>query len=153
MLASADGRAEVAIAKGATGVTVTDAEAEVFELTLLISGPFLITWLAAVVAVMMTRVVLVTLGAVKTPVLEMVPALANQVTAVFEGPLMRAVNCTCSIDATVALAGESESAVEGAAPEVPAALCEAAPHAAVKPVRQSKSDKTTKFEIRFLSPR
>jgi hypothetical protein len=153
MPASADWRAELAIAKESTGVTVTVAEAEVAKLMLPRSGSLLITGLAALVAVMMTGVVLVTLGAVKNPLLEMVPALADHVTAVFDVPLTRAVNCSRSIDATVALPGEIESAVEGAAPEVPAALCETAPHAAVKPARQSKSNKTTRFRIRFLSPR
>ena len=49
--------------------------------------------------------------------LEMVPALADQVTDVFVVPLMRAVNCRCSIDATVAVPGESESPVGATAPE------------------------------------
>jgi hypothetical protein len=61
---------------------------------------------------MITDVLLVTLGAVKTPLLEIVPTLADQVTAVFAVPLMRAVNCCCPCDATVALPGEIESTVK-----------------------------------------
>src|SRR5260370_31262050 len=61
---------------------------------------------------MVTGVLLVTLGAVKNPLLEIAPALAVQVTAVFGLPLMRAVNCNCCCDATVAVSGETETAVE-----------------------------------------
>ena len=52
-----------------------------------------------------------TLGAVKAPLLEIVPALADQVTAVFAVPLMLAVNCCCACDARVVLTGEIESTV------------------------------------------
>src|SRR5258708_29358420 len=61
---------------------------------------------------MVTGVLLVTLGAVKNPLLEIAPALADQVTAVFGLPLMRAVNCNCCCDATVAVSGETETTVE-----------------------------------------
>jgi hypothetical protein len=43
--------------------------------------------LDALVAVTVTVVLLVTFGAVKSPVLEIVPALADQVTAVLAVPL------------------------------------------------------------------
>ena len=86
------------IARAACGVTVTVAAA--WELAL-----------ATLVAVMVTEVVLVTLGAVKAPLLEIVPALADQVTAVSAVPLMRAVNCCCACDARVVLTGEIESTV------------------------------------------
>src|ERR1035438_1293068 len=98
---------------------------------------------------MITCVMLATSGAVKNPLLEMVPAVADQVTAVFEVLLSRAVNCSCSIDATVAAPGEIESAL-GAAPDVPAALGKAAPHAAVRPERHNRKNKTTKFGITFV---
>lgn len=70
------------MANAPAGVTVTVAAA--WELVL-----------ATLVAVMTTEVLLVTLGAVKAPLLEMVPALADQVTAVLAVPLIWAVNCCC----------------------------------------------------------
>jgi hypothetical protein len=42
---------------------------------------------------MTAEVLLVTWGAVNTPLLEIVPVLADQVTPVFEVPLKLAVNC------------------------------------------------------------
>jgi hypothetical protein len=66
---------------------------------------------------MTTEVLLVTFGAVNTPVLEIVPALADQVTPVFAVPVTLAVNRCCACDATVVLTGEIES-------KVPAALAE-----------------------------
>src|ERR1039457_850035 len=98
MPASAPARAEVMIARAACGVTVAVAAA--WELAL-----------ATLVAVKVTEVVLVTLGAVKAPLLEIVPALADQVTAVSAVPLMRAENCCCACDARVVLTGEIESTV------------------------------------------
>ena len=50
-----------------------------------------------------------TLGAVNKPVAEIVPALVDQVTAVFELPLMLAENCCCPWDDTVTLPGEIET--------------------------------------------
>ena len=47
----------------------------------------------AMVAVMITWVLLLTLGAVKVPLLEMAPALVNHATAVFEVPVILALNC------------------------------------------------------------
>ena len=58
------------------------------------------------VAVMVIAVLLVTLGATKAPLLEMVPALAVQVTPVLAVPLTWAVNCCCPAEVTVALLGE-----------------------------------------------
>jgi hypothetical protein len=98
MLASAPARTDVAIAKEASGSTVTAAAA----CELLLATP---------VAVIITDVLLVTLGAVKTPLLEIVPALADQVTAVSAVPLILAVNCCCPSDGTIALLGEIESSV------------------------------------------
>ena len=74
--------------------------------------------LFAITAKIVTGVLLVTLGAVKNPLSEMVPALADQVTAVLADPLMRAVNCNCCCDTRVALPGESEIPVESLAEEV-----------------------------------
>jgi hypothetical protein len=103
---------------------------------------------------MTTGVSLATLGAVNNPLLEIVPALADHVTAVFAVPLMRAVNCSCSSDTTVALPGESdmsaEELVDGLAE---LALCEAVPHATIRPVRQSKSERKSKFAMRILYAR
>src|ERR1700758_1058924 len=92
---SAAARAEVATAKGARGVTVTGAAACKLGL-------------ATLVAVMITEVFLVTLGAVKAPLLEMVPALADQVTDVSAVPLMLAVKRCCPFERMVVLLGEIE---------------------------------------------
>jgi hypothetical protein len=93
MPVSAPVRAEVVTPKGFWGLTAATAAACVLE------------WLA-LVAVIVTEVLVVTLGAVKTPVLEIVPALADQITAVSALPLMAAVNCCCACDARFALLGE-----------------------------------------------
>ena len=58
---------------------------------------------------MITEVLLVTLGAVKTPPLEIVPSLADQATAVLADPLILAVNCCCSCDIRVVVPGEIET--------------------------------------------
>lgn len=170
--ASAAARAGVAILTEAGEVTVTIAEACATTLPVPVlpkpprMGRFLppmfitsaaftasaIARLLTLLAVMVTVVFLVTLGAVKNPLLEIVPALADQVTAVFGLPLMRAVNCICACDAADALSGEIVSVVDeleeaGASLEV---CNEPQP---VKPVRQSKSDATTKFEVRRPLPR
>jgi hypothetical protein len=42
---------------------------------------------------MITVVVLLTLGAVKVPLLEMAPAVVDHATAVFEVPVILALNC------------------------------------------------------------
>jgi len=101
---------------------------------------------------MVTVVLLVTLGAVKTPLLEIVPALDDQVTAVFGLPLTRAVNWTCAWDAADALSGETVSVAEEVAGADPG-VCEENEPQPVKPVRQSNSDATTKFEVKPLLPR
>jgi hypothetical protein len=105
---------------------------------------------AALVAVIVTGVLLVTLGAVKNPLLEIVPALADQVTAVSAVPLMLAVNCCCVCDGMLVLLGDSDIEELVEAPGE-LGLCEAEPHAMVKPVRQSKSERTRKLGIEFLS--
>jgi len=109
------------------------------------------------VAVITIVVSLDTLGAVKNPLLEIVPALADQVTAVFGLPLILAVNCSCCSDAIVALPGESESAVEaGLRVEEEFAeleLGEAEPHPLPRAIKKSKSDMMKRFKIGFLSQR
>jgi hypothetical protein len=60
----------------------------------------------ALVAVTVTDVVLLTVGAVNKPAEEIVPALALQITAVSALLTMVAVNCNFAPDATVALSGE-----------------------------------------------
>jgi hypothetical protein len=54
----------------------------------------------------------VTLGAVNTPLLEIVPVLADHVTPVFAVPLVLAVNCCWACDARVVLTGEIARAGE-----------------------------------------
>src|ERR1700692_4941494 len=89
----------------------------------------------------------------KSPLLEIDPALADQVTAVFAVPLILAVNCSCCIAATVAFSGVSETKVEGEFAEFVFAVCDKVPHAVVRPARQSNSDRIRISRIRFLSPR
>ena len=50
-------------------------------------------WSVAPVAVTVTCVLLLTRGAVNLPLLEIVPAVADQFTAVLEAPVMLALNC------------------------------------------------------------
>ena len=59
-------------------------------------------------------------GAVKRPVFEMVPAEADQLTAVFVEPPMVAVNCSVPPEETVALVGaiDTETAVGAAVAEI-----------------------------------
>ncbi len=85
---------------GETGYTVTVAVA--YRLGL-----------AALVAVIVTEVLLVTLLAVKSPLLEILPALADQVTAVFAVPLTLAVKFCCPFEGIVVLLGESEMVILG----------------------------------------
>ena len=59
-------------------------------------------------ALTVTLVPEVTTGAVKSPDVEMDPALADQVTAVFVEPLTVAVNCWVAPEETAAVAGEIE---------------------------------------------
>jgi hypothetical protein len=108
-------------------VTSTVAEAFVFPVLVLLTvmgsggldvltgelppSTLVVVELEVPVAVMVTGRLTVTLGAVKTPSLEMAPALVVQVTAVFGLPLMRATNCNLPNDATVAVFGESVSVV------------------------------------------
>ncbi len=73
--------------------------------------------LATLVAVTVAVVVLVTLGAVNSPVLEIVPALALHVTDVFEELLTVAENCCLPAEATLALPGEIPTETLGVPPE------------------------------------
>ena len=54
------------------------------------------------VAVTVTVVFADTFGAVNTPLLEITPLVADQVTPVFEVPVMLAVNCCVACEASVA---------------------------------------------------
>jgi hypothetical protein len=69
--------------------------------------------LTALVAVIVTEVWLVTLLGLKTPLLEILPALADQVTAVFAVPLTLAVKSCCPFEGMVVLLGESEMVMPG----------------------------------------
>lgn len=83
----------VSIARTGTGVILTVTEA---------FSPVSV----APVAFTVTAVSVLTAGAVNLPVLEMVPALADQSTPVSLVPVMLAVNCSVPSEATVALLGE-----------------------------------------------
>src|ERR1700722_2648803 len=131
MVASAAGRAEVETAidageAGAVTITVADEEAPLppFVFSLVVGlpefGPPLGValppfatgggnGLEGLVTVTVTEVLVVTLGAVKIPSLEIVPAVVDQVTAVLELPLMRAMNCSFAREATVAALGDNVS--------------------------------------------
>src|SRR5579864_1156956 len=98
MPALAPARALVVIANETAGDTVTVAVACKLGL-------------AALVAVIVTEVLLVIFVAVKTPLLVIVPALADQVTAVFAVPLTLAVKSCCPFAGMVALLGESEMVI------------------------------------------
>ncbi len=80
-----------------------------------------LTWL---VAVTVTAVLEVTAGAVKSPEVEIVPAVADQVTAVFVEPVTVAVNCWVPPELTVAVPGDRETDTAGR--EVTVRLAEAA---------------------------
>src|SRR2546425_4658892 len=90
---------------GANGVTVTLAEA---------------VWLgrAWLMAVTVTGVLALTVGAVKSPELEIEPAVAVHVTAVLDRPVTVALNCCVPPEATVAARGEMLTTLDG--PHVPA---------------------------------
>ena len=78
--------------KEVAGVTVIDADA--LEL-----------WSATLVAVILAEVVVLTGGAVKRPLLEIVPTVADQVTAALVPPLV-AANCARPVEDTLVVAGE-----------------------------------------------
>ena len=60
-------------------------------------------------AVTVTVVLALTVGAVNSPELEIDPAVADQVTAVLVEPVTVAVNCWVPAEATEALVGEIET--------------------------------------------
>src|SRR4029077_13277394 len=108
--------------------------------------------LPLVVALMITGVELLTFGAVKNPLLEMVPAVVDHVTPVFAVPVTRAVNCNPSSDPMVALPGESEIVFEDEElTELTGCDCE--PQAVVKTRRLSKIARTASLPIVFRSTR
>jgi hypothetical protein len=100
MPALAPARALVVIAREAAGDTVIVAVACRLGL-------------AALVAVIVTEVLLVIFFGVKTPLLEILPALADQVTAVFAVPLTLAVKSCCPFAGMVVLLGESKMVMLG----------------------------------------
>jgi len=72
---------------------------------------------AALVTVTVTVVLVLTAGAVKSPELEIDPAVADQVTAVLVEPVTVAENCWVPTEATEALFGDIETATgEGEVP-------------------------------------
>ena len=79
---------------GTGAFTVTDAVAD-----LLAS--------AALTALMVTEVSVVTVGAVNSPELLMLPAVADHVTAVFDVFVTCAENCCVPLEDTVAIVGET----------------------------------------------
>src|SRR5579864_159170 len=100
-------RTEVVMASCAMGVTVTMVAARRL-------------WSVALVTVTVTEVLLVTLGAVNWPLLVMVPADADQRTAVFEVPVTLALNCRIPCEVTVGVPGETE--IVAVCPLPPAAM-------------------------------
>ncbi len=88
------GEIEIATTAGASTVILAEAELDVSA------------WL---VALTVTVVFEVTVGAVNSPEVEIDPALADQVTAVLVEPLTVAVNCWVPPEVTVALLGETET--------------------------------------------
>jgi hypothetical protein len=77
---------------------------------------------AALVAVIVTFVLLDTAGAVNTPLLLMLPALADHVTAVLLVPCMAALNCRLVPEIRVALVGLTVTVIVGLAVEIAGAL-------------------------------
>jgi hypothetical protein len=103
----------------------------------------------ALVAVIMTGVLLVTLGAVKIPSVEIVPALVDHVTRVLGLPLIRATNCNFSNEVKVAVLGERVSDPELEFADAVPAFCDREPQPAIRPLRQSASATRTKFSTGF----
>jgi len=103
----ASDRTVVVIARLAVGDTLTVAEACSVASV-------------APVAVIVTGVLTVTWGAVNFPLLEIVPAVADQTTAVFEVPVTLALNCSTPCEAIVALLGDSVIRSVGLPPELEA---------------------------------
>jgi|SRR5712692_8400461 len=68
---------------------------------------------AALVAATVADIDVLTLGAVKAPLLDIVPALADQITPVLLVPLTVAVNCCVPPETTVAVAGETATSSFG----------------------------------------
>lgn len=83
-------------------LTLADAETVTVALALLVVS-------ATLVARTVTVVVVVTFGAVNVPVLEIVPALADQLTPVLLAPWTLAENCCVPPDATLADVGVMET--------------------------------------------
>ena len=69
---------------------------------------------AKLVAVTVTVVATVTVGAVNRPEFEIVPALADQVTPTVLAPLTAAVNCCVPPETALTVAGETATSTFGA---------------------------------------
>ena len=99
----------------ATGrVTVPMVRAGLAGFTAIVALAFLLES-APLLAVSVTVVARLTEGAVNKPLVEMLPAVADQVTAVFAVPSTAALNCWVFPDNTFALAGETVTLMVGEA--------------------------------------
>jgi len=95
---------EATVAEVGEMVTATDVDGGVM-VTVALADFVVSAWL---VALTVTVVVVVTVGAVKRPALEIMPPLVDHVTAVFVEPATVALNCWVPPDGTVANVGEME---------------------------------------------
>ena len=91
----ASGSVELTIVKATSGIIETAAVARKLGFV-------------ALVAVITAEVVLLTIGATKTPAPEIEPTLADHIAAVLAVPMTWAVNCCCPCELTVAVLGEIE---------------------------------------------
>ena len=105
---------EATVAEVGEMVTATDVDGGVM-VTVALADFVVSAWL---VALTVTVVVVVTVGAVKRPALEIVPALVDHVTAVFVEPVTVALNCWVPPDATVVEVGEMEMETDMVLPPV-----------------------------------
>jgi len=105
---------EATVAEVGEMVTATDVDGGVM-VTVALADFVVSAWL---VALTVTVVVVVAVGAVKRPVLEIVPALVDHVTAVLVEPVTVALNCWVPPDATVVEVGEMEMETDMVLPPV-----------------------------------
>jgi hypothetical protein len=91
---------------------VGETATETPVLTVTVALAFLVES-AELAAVTVTVVLLLTVGAVNNPPLEIEPAVADQVTAVLVVPWTVAVNCCVLPDPTLALVGETATVIAG----------------------------------------
>ena len=105
---------EYAVPATATGKDLVVMLSGVGESTVIVTDavPDLVAS-ATLVAITVALVLTVTVGAWYSPVLEIVPVEADQVTATFEVFVTRAVNCLVPADGTEAVAGETVTTTPG----------------------------------------